>query len=327
MRRNVAGLLGALALAGCGAGEAPATAVVERYGIRLEPPAGWDATISHGVVRGANFPLASRVRGAPLEPGEVVLELFEADRSADSPPTDLSQYPELDAAPPLAADDFRPPEPGTMQIEGLARRTFSLTGRLFVLFAESGSRTPRAEELEALDRLLSSLRVEPGDFYPGSVEPPSFTARGGWHVGNSGPRPVRADGDFLLAWAANVPYRDTWNALPQETMARLPDDGVIVWVALDRDNHFPPSPDGSEGFPPLEPPFRLSQFERHSGWEGQVDDVPEYRLWATVDGQYRADIRVYFGRPEPTPAMRADADAMLAGLQLPNWPPWETEAA
>lgn len=336
----VVSLASALVVAGCGAsqgGDRPETVSntvllgsdgprLSRYGITLEVPRGWDATISHGAIRSANFPLASRVRGGPLQPGEIVLELFETDPGADSPPADISEYPELDAAPTLAADDFRPPEPGTMQVEGLARRTFSLSGRLFVLFAESGSRTPAAGELEALDRLLRSLRVEAGDFYPGSVEPPRFTARNGWDVGNSGPRPVRADADFLTAWAATVPYRDTWNSLPpQHTLTRLPADGVVVWVGLDRDNHFPPSASGSEGFPPVSPPFRLSQFERYAGWEGQVDDIPEYRLWATVHGQYRVDVRVYFGRPDPTPQMTSEVDAMLAGLRLPDWGPWELD--
>jgi hypothetical protein len=35
------------------------------------------------------------------------------------------------------------------------------------------------------------------------------------------------------------------------------------------------------------------------------------------------DLRVYFGRPDPTREQRDEAEAMLAGLSLPAWPAWE----
>lgn len=54
-------------------------------------------------------------------------------------------------------------------------------------------------------------------------------------------------------------------------------------------------------------------------------DLPEYRLWGTVHGDAQLDLRVYFGRPDPTPAARREAQAMLDGLDLPDWSPWELE--
>jgi hypothetical protein len=76
-----------------------------------------------------------------------------------------------------------------------------------------------------------------------------------------------------------------------------------------------------------EPPFELDDFEHRASWEGQVRDLPEFILWGTVRGEYNIDLRVYFGRPDPTDAMRAEAQAMLDGLELPEWGPWELDAA
>jgi hypothetical protein len=63
--------------------------------------------------------------------------------------------------------------------------------------------------------------------------------------------------------------------------------------------------------------------ERVDLWEGQVGDVPEYRLWAVSERGYQVDLRVYFGRANPTDSMLAEADAMLAGLEFPDWGLWE----
>jgi hypothetical protein len=56
-----------------------------------------------------------------------------------------------------------------------------------------------------------------------------------------------------------------------------------------------------------------------------VRDLPEYVLWGTVRRQYQVDVRVYFGRQDPTKTMLDEAQAMLDGLKLPDWGPWETE--
>ena len=60
-------------------------------------------------------------------------------------------------------------------------------------------------------------------------------------------------------------------------------------------------------------------------WEGQVRDLPEYRLWTRVEGQYDVDLRVYFGRPDPGGEMLAEAQAELDRLELPDWGTWELE--
>ena len=54
-------------------------------------------------------------------------------------------------------------------------------------------------------------------------------------------------------------------------------------------------------------------------------DLPEYRLWGTIDEDTQLDLRVYFGRPDPSGAMLAEAQAMLNGLELPDWGAWGLE--
>jgi hypothetical protein len=197
-----------------------------------------------------------------------------------------------------------------------------VSGRFFVLFAESGRPTPSAGRLASLNALLGSLEVRPGDFFPGLVAPARFRHRTGWFVGASESAEANPDGEFTTAWAATVPYLDEWNALPpQATLRRLPREGIVIWVGLSRSNRFPPD---TNGFAPLEPPLRLAGFDERRSWEGQVRDLPEHVLQGSFRGQYQVDVRVFFGRPDPTQAMRAEAQRMLDQLVLPEWGPWET---
>jgi hypothetical protein len=329
------GFLAALALslllAGCGAaqesarheggttaGLASGGLQLRRYGIEATLPAGWDGTLTRGALRAASFDLGRSRPGDAISGGGVLVECFETDPAADSPPPDRSLYPEVDAVPTLAADDFNPPEPGTLLAGGVARRTFALSGRLFVLFVISQSPEPRAEALAGVNELLASIEVKPGDFYPGAVEPPRFGPRSGWYVGDSGSRPLMADGNFLSAWASTIPYRDQWNAAhADETLQALPYDGIVVWVGLTTTNRF--APRGPEAAPPLQ----LADFDRRAAWEGQVRDLPEYLLWARVGDQYQLEVRVFFGQSDPAPELLREADAVLAGLRLPEWGPWE----
>jgi hypothetical protein len=250
------------------------------------------------------------------------VQLFETDPEADSPPPEVSLYPKLPAVPALAADDFHPPEPGTEQVASLARRTFSVAGRLFILFAESGTKVAPPAPLVQLDQLFASMSIKPGDFYPGTVDPPRFAPRDGWYVGDSGPRPVMADGNFVSAWASTTHYRDTWNTPhADETLQALPEDGIVIWIGLFRTNRS--APRAALPGPNVTTPLHLAQFERRATWEGQVRDLPEYLLWARVDDHYEVDARVFFGRPVPTQTMEDEADAMLADLRLPDWPRWD----
>jgi hypothetical protein len=347
-QRALIAAVAVLSLVGCGSGpqaeEATQASVDQtaagtrqlgpRYGIAVTLPPGWDGRLGRGVLHAASFTLPADAPGWPFEAGkrlapeDVLLLLFENEPREPSP-EELSSYRELSGPLRLDAEDLEPfdgvTEDSRASGHGFAQRTFQLSGRFFVLFAEAGERIPPGSVLAGVNDLLGSLEVERGDFYPGAVAPARLPSRTGWYVGTSGGDDARAEGEFTTSWAATIPYADEWNALPpQETLERLPRDGIVIWVSLSRSNRFPPRLGGDETFPAREPPFSLAEFERRPGWEGQVRDLPEYLLWGTVRGQYNLDLRVYFGRPEPTEAMLAEAQTMLDGLELPDWGPWET---
>jgi hypothetical protein len=346
-RRGLVALTAGAALltAGCGAeqatqakteqGRSAARQLGPRYGIAATLPAGWDGRLGRGALHAASFPLRAGLSpwtpeaGKQMRADDVLVAVFE-DEPRRSPPLEVADYSELSGPLRLDADDFAPfdgiTEDSRATAHGYARRTFRVSGRFFVLFAEAGERVPSPSLLGALNKLLASFVVEPGDFFPGTAEPGRFSDRTGWFVGTSGEDEARAEGEFTTAWASTIPYADEWNALPPfETLRRLPREGIVIWLGLSRSNRFPPDRESDESFPARRPPFSLGEFEPRAGWEGQVRDLPEYILWGTVGRQYQVDLRVYFGWPNPTRAMLAETQAMLDGLELPDWGPWETE--
>jgi hypothetical protein len=74
----------------------------------------------------------------------------------------------------------------------------------------------------------------------------------------------------------------------------------------------------------LERPLRLESFERQDRWEGQVGDAPQYLARGLHDTNHYVEVRLYFGGPDPAPALLAEAQAMLDGLELPDWGPWKS---
>ncbi len=61
-------------------------------------------------------------------------------------------------------------------------------------------------------------------------------------------------------------------------------------------------------------PYRLSEFRRDAGWEGQpAVNVPQYVL-AASRGNHLRDVRVFFGTQEPSDREMARAQAELGTL-------------
>jgi hypothetical protein len=324
-----------LVATGCGAErrvEASGASVIgPRYGISVALPESWYGELSRGALIAATFPVPPegsvglREMAFPqLEDDDARLLLFETARENRSPPTNPGEYPQLDGYLGFEPGDFGSmdgnSDDSALSGHGFARRTFRMSERLFVVFVETGARPPDTRTLDELNALLRSFEVQAGDFYPGRVEPPRFGASDGWHVGTSGAEEVDADGEYAKAWASTIPFADEWNALPPfETLKRLPRDGIVVLLGLSRTNRFPAPRETRD------PPFELREFERVELWEGQVRNLPEYRLWGTVAEDAILDLRVYFGRPDPSSAMLAEAQAMLDSVELPDWGPWELE--
>jgi hypothetical protein len=315
-----------LVTAACGGADAPPPAggdevTLHGYGLTISVPPGWEGEISRGAVRLANRSLPPR-EGGPrqLDAGALVVEVLEREPTPD----EWGGIEAVEGPPVLEAGDFAAPESGTApEDHAVARRFLSLAGRVFVLFAEAGARPVAEDAVREASAALATLEVEPGDFYPGAVEPATFVPAPGWHTGHSGRFERRPWGEQTQSWAATVPYADgPFDLPPRETIERLTEDGVLVWVGLSR--AWDPAAPG-ERYPVRERPYRLADFEVHPTWEGQVRDVPKYELRTRVEDQYEVDVRVYFGRATPTAAMRAGAEDELERLRLPDWGPWELE--
>jgi hypothetical protein len=276
-----------------------AAATIGSHGVSATLPPGWHGRAGHGFLEAATVPLAPE-RGyvgsatrARLGRHGVLVTLFENTGAIG-----LSRVP---AGPPrpFRARELR---------GGSAVRNFHVGRRVFSLFVESG-RGGATARLAQLDRLVASLRVRQGDFYPGLVRPPVFGAARGWHTGSTRPQAAEAVNQ-VEAWASTVPYADPpFQMPPHRTLARMrPGDVTIVALAW-RDDRDPPRRTRSR--------FGLGA----CAWGG-FEGAPQYPL-CTIEGgrrgEYDVELRVFFAR-KPTRADRARAQAELDRLTLPGWP-------
>jgi hypothetical protein len=301
----------------CGTAEGPTQrgdAALERYGVAVTPPAGWHARLTRATVE------------AETSTGALIVRLFEYEPATEMSLEIRRTHPPGQPSP-FRAAEFGAPELGgdNPKGQGFARRNFSLAGRYFDLFVESASAVPSEDALAGLNKLIASLDVRPGDFYPGTIEPPRFAPADGWHPGFDGGGEVRAT-DHAAAWASTVPYRNGPRDLPpRDTLETLPADGILIWVGLARDNRFPPTVELRRRSPVLRVPLQVNAMQGGIGWEGQVRDISLYRLWGWIGEQYNIDLWVFYGRGEPTQEQRAAAQDALDRLQLPDWGSWEQD--
>jgi hypothetical protein len=290
----------ALLVTACGSAE-PAGGGA-RYGISLDVPDGVSAEVSRGRIR--------------IATSELSVVLFESEPSAWNPAEEAyfnDDWPvQLDAA------DFGQ-RPSTQSEEDA--RLVSVAGRFFSLIQAERPASTAVRQIERLNEALAGIEVRAGDFYRGFVQPIEFPERPGWHAISSGPRPRYPHGEDAHTAAATIPYRDGVNEHPHQTFEALPQDGIVIRATLSRSAGL-----WAQNALRSAPPYRLRDFVR-SGCPGKACEFPEHVLVAAYGDRYRVEIRVYFGRFHPTDAMRAEADAMLAGLRFPDWGPWELEPA
>jgi hypothetical protein len=312
---------------GCGSVRARPGAssdTIERYGIRATIPEGWHARLTRGTLQAATVPLGPDVQHAALGRDDLVARLFE---DPDLPEfAGEVEHTHPDGLPsPFTVGEFGPPESGGNNPggHGLARRNFRAGGRIFDLFVEAGAAQPPATAVDALNRLVASLEVRRGDFYPGTVGPPAFRPAAGWDVGASGGGDVEV-ADAAEAWASTVRYRDGPRDLPPSaTLEALPADGIVIWVGVDRDNRFPPDVPASARSVAV--PLQLADASGPSSYEGDVRQTSVARLWGRVGDELDVDLWVFFGRPDPSADQRSRAQAMLDRLDLPDWGAWELD--
>jgi hypothetical protein len=186
-------------------------------------------------------------------------------------------------------------------------RNFTVSGRYFDLFVQGS----RAKAKPVVD----SIRIQPGDFYPGGAPPARFRKARRWRISSIGTLP-NGTGMLSVTIASTGRYVDSLaDDAPRETLPRLGPDGIVIRVRLDAENRDPPSAHGTT--------FRFS-----SPAPCIVGDGPPLPR-ASCSGasrvlarEYTASVVVFYGRAQPTAAQRARADAELARLVLPKWVRW-----
>ena len=279
------------------------------YGIELTLPRGWHGRVSPGVVEIASsaLPAGADTSGAFSVSGdEVAIRLVE--HGGSDAPFVTARLP-LELAP----SEFVVPSDGSGEhVPALSGRSFVASGRQLVLWAYAGSRPPDAKALAEANEALATLRIEPGDFYPGEVEPATFASAPGWYTGTSGPAKIRPDGEQTDSWASTVPYRDASDQFPPHaTLAALPADGIAIVAWLTR------HPGNRSELPAGRPPFQLTDAQR-GPFEGVPPDFATYQIGAYVRGRFDVVLWVFFGRAHPTAAQLDRAQAELDRLQLPG---------
>jgi hypothetical protein len=145
---------------------------------------------------------------------------------------------------------------------------------------------------------------------------PHFRAAQGWHL--------LARHDELVA--ADVPLTGEDRSLaspPSRTVATLPEDGIVIWAMVSRDEKEP------GGSTPL--PLRLSEAVPSNPFEGfscapavsvsrcDAASGSVRRLAAQVGRDY-VDLYVFFGTDRPRAATVIAADAELGRLEFPHAP-------
>ena len=268
---------------------------ISGFGLHASVPSGWEG----GIARGA------------IHAGDQLIDLTITEFAAPDAASFVTGRMPLTIGP----AEFVRLQGGTGYETG---RSFLAAGRAFQLWVRSPDESPVRASLERVNAFLASLRAEPGDFYPGTVDPAAFAPAEGWDTGSTGPAEIQPDGQQTMSWASTVPYRDSGLQFPPSaTLGALPPDGIVLTVRLDQH--------GSEGGPPVEPPFRLGDF-REASFEG-LGAENDPRSFRGRYGDYDVEIWALFGREHPTPEQLTRAQAELDRLQLPDWPSWTTSAA
>jgi hypothetical protein len=268
---------------------------VDGFGLHVNVPDGWQGGIARGEIHAGD--------------GAIDLEITEY-HSPDSASFVTGHMPIQ-----LGPAEFVQPQGGTGYETG---RSFVDAGREFQLWARSQEPHPDPASLERANAFLASFRAEPGDFYPGQVEPATFAPADGWDTGSTGPADIQPDGQQTRSWASTTPYRDSgFQFPPHETLDALPPDGIVILVTLEQHGQ-------AHGEPATSPPFRLTDFLDGS-FEG-ISPENGTKHFDALLANYSAGMWVLFGRAHPTQDQLDRAQAELDRLRLPDWPKWATSA-
>ena len=257
---------------------------IHGYGMSMALPAGWHGSIGHGYLIARGDGLTLRI-----------------DEWQDTPQDrEGFFYFRMRAPVHMRARNFGP---------RAAAPRFRLHGRYFVIFANG---RPTARALRHLNAALVSFGARRGDFYGGTLPPARFAARPRWHVATSRAGRLLAQGGQTETAAATFPLGQHPFDVPPYRVTRLPADGIVIVLTLSRS--YPPWIGGrSHGS------FHIDPRHVSTSFEGMPSTVSMYQAF-TKSAAYDRSLYVFFGRPHPTRAQVARAQAELDSVRYPAWP-------
>lgn len=312
-----------LALSGCGSADPSArdgggenARTVRGHGLSLEVPAGWHGDVSKAdpqtasLIRAATFPLSALPAGVgqeaqrTMDDRDILISVVDYGRLPESSRLEVAQLPiGVDRSHVASFEGFREP---------VVTRSFVVDGHALQLWVVFGSPDPSEELFRAANKVLATLTVAPRRI---ELDGLSIELPDGWDgfakdLGVYEPTPA--------LYAANVAWPDRGANLDdpstREGFERLPADGIVIAAAAGRH--------GDEAGRTLEPPIRLSDGYFHAdSYEGQPAPHVSIQLISGWIGERFVSIQVNFGRNDPSDAMRAEANAVLASLALGPEPP------
>lgn len=141
----------------------------------------------------------------------------------------------------------------------------------------------------------------------------SFGPGAGWFTAETS-EPPDPQGHLLpVAWAANMPFTDdpAKSGWPDRTIRELPAGGIVLEAVG------PWGYTGEEDVPTFGFPLTLADgYCLANGYEGQpAPNVSFCAIVTRIDAEIM-NAYVYFGRNEPTPEMKAEANEVLATLSI-----------
>ncbi len=200
------------------------------------------------------------------------------------------------------------PDAGSLMRRGTRRRATTVVVSVLAASMFVGAATFAAVQFGSESQ---GERFRPGGTVAGPTsDPVRFDPAEGWAQ--------RSDAGYSrhgtpIAWTADVPLPiDTGlSVTPPGLIESLADDEVFIvaWQVIDET----PAPD-DPNFPPMDLPLSLPT-KVESSWEGYIEGKGRTALSANVGGR-AIQIWVFYGTPDPSEAVMADAAAALGRLQV-----------
>lgn len=143
---------------------------------------------------------------------------------------------------------------------------------------------------------------------------PTFDAPDGWYTDQSDTLPFDTT-DLPTAWLSTHSFSQPEYKNLYEELAELPPDGIAIQAIIWGAENYPEAP--NVNFLSGELPLDLDDAAILKMWEGQIENVPQYRILVNIDGQ-ALEAQVYFGRLNPTDDQYQAAADALKTLRMPD---------